>query len=164
LPRAQASGNAIARFGGEHGTVNATNPTALYYNPAGLGFSQGAQLFLDGQLALRSLHWTHAMGQGDLAEPDGAAGANYGTARALNVFGGPMLGGSYQLGQLVLGAAAYAPFGGNVHFERNDAFASGAYPGAADGRALARLRGVHHVDLRDGGWRVPPRPAVGRAD
>lgn len=159
MPRAQASGNAIARFGGEHGTVNATNPSALYYNPAGLGFSEGAQLFLDGQLALRSLHWTHAMGQGDAAEPDGAAGVNYGTAKALNVFGGPMLGGSYRLGQLVLGAAAYAPFGGNVHFARNDALASGAYPGAADG--VARWHGYDASTLSiyataGGAYRIGP--------
>ena len=30
-----ASGFASARFGGEHGQVTATNPTALYFNPAG---------------------------------------------------------------------------------------------------------------------------------
>ena len=60
LPGASASGNAIARFGGEHGTVNATNPTSLYYNPAGIGFADGIQLFVDGQLALRSFQWKHA--------------------------------------------------------------------------------------------------------
>lgn len=136
---AYASGNAIARFGGEHGTVNATNPTALYYNPAGLGFSEGSQLFVDGQLALRSLQWTHAMGQGDAPEPAGFAGANYGTATALNLFGGPMLGASVKLGQLTLGAAAYAPFGGNVHFDRTETFAGSMYPGAADG--VARWHG-----------------------
>jgi long-chain fatty acid transport protein len=38
---ASAAGFATARFGGEHGTVVTTNPTALYYNPAGLGFSEG---------------------------------------------------------------------------------------------------------------------------
>ena len=134
-----ASGNAIARFGGEHGTVNTTNPTALYYNPAGLGFSEGAQLYLDGQLALRSMQWSHALGQGDVAEPDGWKGANYGTAKALNLFGGPMLGASFHVGDFVLGAAAYAPFGGNVHFDRTETFASSLYPGAADG--VARWHG-----------------------
>ena len=129
-----ASGFSIARFGGEYGTVIATNPTAIYYNPGALGF-QGTQLYLDGQLALRSLQWTHAPGQGDSAEPVGFAGANYGTATAFNVFGGPMLGATLKLGDVVLGAGAYAPFGGQVHFNRNETFANTMYPGAADGVA-----------------------------
>jgi long-chain fatty acid transport protein len=137
---AAASGNAIARFGAEHGTVNATNPTALYYNPGALGFAEGTQLFLDGQLALRSMTWTHAMGPGDVAEPTGFAGANYGEASALNVFGGPMAGATMRLGDFTLGAAAYAPFGGQVSFERNEKFASSMYPGAADG--VARWHGI----------------------
>lgn len=132
---AAAAGTAIARFGSEHGTVNAQNPTALYYNPGALGFLEGTQLFLDGQLALRSLQWEHPQGQGDVAEPDGFAGANYGTARALNLFGGPMLGASMQLGRFVVGAAAYAPFGGRVAFDREESFADSMYPGAADGVA-----------------------------
>ncbi|MET0385933.1 MAG: outer membrane protein transport protein [Polyangiales bacterium] len=133
--RASASGNAIARFGGEHGTVNALNPTALYYNPGALGFSDGVQLFVDGQLALRSLQWSHQLAPTDAAEADGFAGANSGTAKALNVFGGPMLGGSLRVGDFVFGAAGYAPFGGNVSFERNERFAGTQYPGAADGVA-----------------------------
>jgi long-chain fatty acid transport protein len=136
---ANASGNAVARFGGEHGTVNAQNPTALYYNPAAIGFSEGLQLFVDGQLALRSFSWTHALAQDDVAEPAGFRGANYGTANALNVFGGPMLGATLRLGNFALGAAAYAPFGGSVHFDRNEALAATMYPRAADG--VARWHG-----------------------
>ena len=33
---ASASGFATARFGGEHGHPTTDNPTALYYNPAGI--------------------------------------------------------------------------------------------------------------------------------
>jgi long-chain fatty acid transport protein len=139
-PSAAASGNAIARFGGEHGTVNAINPTALYYNPGALGFSEGTQLFVDGQLALRSFSWEHARGQGDSPEPARYAGANYGTARALNVFGGPMAGATMRLGDFAFGAAAYAPFGGNVSFEQNDYFKNSMYPGAVDG--VARWHGM----------------------
>jgi long-chain fatty acid transport protein len=145
LPVASASGNAIARFGGEQGTVNAVNPTAMYYDPAAIGFTEGAQLFIDGQLALRSFQWTHAQGQGDVAEPAGARGANYGTAKALNVFGGPMLGGSVRMGKFAFGAAAYAPFGGSVHFEQNSAFAGTAFPRAADG--VARWHGYEGSTL-----------------
>jgi long-chain fatty acid transport protein len=132
---AHASGFAIARFGGELGTVVSDNPTALYYNPAGIGFSSGTQLFVDGQLALRSLGWTHAAGVGDVPEPAGFEGANYGTASAFNLLGGPMLGASMRLGDFAFGAAVYAPFGGNVHFDRNTQFEGSMFPGAADGVA-----------------------------
>jgi len=140
LPSAKASGNATARFGGEHGTVNATNPTALYYNPGALGFSEGIQLFIDGQLALRNLTWKHQPGPGDVDPPDGYADANYGTARASNWFGAPMLGFSMPLGKFVVGAAAYAPFGGSVSFDSDGSFASSEYPGAQAG--VARWHGI----------------------
>src|SRR5882757_4840065 len=86
-----ASGFAAARFGGEHGTVNATNPTALYYNPAGIAFSEGTHLFLDGSLAIRHETWEHALAPTDKPDPVGGEGANTGTAKLFNVFGGPML-------------------------------------------------------------------------
>jgi long-chain fatty acid transport protein len=136
---ANASGFGIARFGGEHGTVVATNPTALYYNPAGIGFTEGAQLFVDGQLALRSLSWRHAPGPGDVPEPAGFEGANYGEASAFNLFGGPMLGATMRVGDFAFGAAGYAPFGGEVHFDRAERFAGTMFPGAADG--VARWHG-----------------------
>lgn len=137
---AHASGNAVARFGGEHGTVNDSNPTALYYNPGALGFSTGTQLFLDGQLAIRQLSWMHAHGSGDVDPPEGYFGANYGVGRANNVFGAPMLGATFRLGHVVFGAAAYAPFGGNVTFDENQRYRSRAYPGAQDG--VARWHGI----------------------
>lgn len=139
-PTAQASGFSVARFGGEHGTVLATNPTALYYNPAGIGFSEFTQLFVDGQLALRRLEWTHAMGEGDVPEPDGYEGANYGTATATNIFGGPMLGATMRLGRFAVGAAVYAPFAGQVHFDGEERWEDTEYPGAADG--VARWHGI----------------------
>jgi long-chain fatty acid transport protein len=66
-------------------------------------------------------------------------GANYGSASAFNVFGGPMVGGSMRIGDFAFGAAGYAPFGGEVHFDRNERFAGTMYPGAADG--VARWHG-----------------------
>src|SRR5688500_3277889 len=66
---ASAAGFATARFGGEHGTVVTTNPTALYYNPAGLGFSEGFHLMADGSLALRSVTWLHRPAAGDPPDP-----------------------------------------------------------------------------------------------
>src|SRR5690348_16756158 len=86
---AKASGFAAARFGGELGGVMATNPTALYYNPAGIGFSTGTSLFVDGSLAIRHFSWRHRRAPTDAPDPPGGEGANTGTAAVTNVFGGP---------------------------------------------------------------------------
>src|SRR6188768_910402 len=49
-----ASGFAVARFGGEQGHPTATNPTAVYYNPAGIGMSRGTHLLADLNLVWRT--------------------------------------------------------------------------------------------------------------
>src|SRR5512145_3563545 len=85
----QAAGFATARFGGEHGNVTASNATALYYNPAGIGFSKGIHLFVDGTLAMRRVIWDHPPAASDPLGPVGADGADYGRAKAFNVFGAP---------------------------------------------------------------------------
>jgi long-chain fatty acid transport protein len=51
-----------------------------------------------------------------------------------------MLGATLQLSNFVLGAAAYAPFGGNVSFDENAHYLSREYPGARDG--VARWHGI----------------------
>jgi long-chain fatty acid transport protein len=131
---AHASGFAAARFGGELGNVTSTNPTALYYNPAGIGFSSGTGLYLDGTLALRHVTWEHAQAATDRPDPPGAEGANFGTAQLLNVFGGPMAGATTKLGNLALGGAFYVPFGGRAHWSKNDKFTNDpTFPLAADG-------------------------------
>jgi long-chain fatty acid transport protein len=131
---AGASGFAAARFGGEHGNVTTTNPTALYFNPAGIALADGVHLFLDGTLALRGASWQHAAAASDPVEPPGGAGANEGTGELFNVFGAPMLGATLGLGRLALGAAVFVPFGGRSHWSKNDAFAGNTtYPLAADG-------------------------------
>jgi long-chain fatty acid transport protein len=131
--RAHAAGFEAARFGGEQGQVLTTNPTALYYNPAGIAFSSGIHLFLDGTLAFRHAGWTHALAPGERPEPAGAEGANVGKATLFNVFGGPMLGASMKLGDLALGASLSVPFGGRASWQHDDRFASGMFPLAADG-------------------------------
>jgi long-chain fatty acid transport protein len=154
-----AAGFASARFGGEHGNVTETNPTALYFNPGAIGLSQGTHLLLDGTLAVRRLTWTHPVAANDVADPEDAPGANSGSARLLNVFGAPMLGATLRLGQFALGAAAYVPFGGRAHWSANDSFtASDQYPLAADGvqrwhsieGALTYLYGTFGVSYRLG--------------
>jgi long-chain fatty acid transport protein len=128
-----ASGFAAARFGGELGGVTSTNPTALYYNPGGIGFSTGTSLFADGSMAIRHFSWQHPRTPTDGLDPPGGEGANAGTAEITNVFGGPMLGATTQLGGLVLGASLSVPFGGRAFFGKNEKFANGPFPFAADG-------------------------------
>src|SRR6266545_1532736 len=105
----RASGFAAARFGGELGGVTSTNPTALYYNPGGIGFSSGTSLFGDGTVALRHFSWEHPRSQYDGADPPGGEGANAGKAEVFNVFGGP------------------------AFFGKNDKFVNSTFPLAADG-------------------------------
>jgi long-chain fatty acid transport protein len=131
---AHASGFAAARFGGEHGSVTTTNPTALYYNPAGIAFSTGTHLFGDGTIALRHATWEHAPAAGEPPDAPGSEGANYGKATLFNVFGGPMLGATTRIGDLAIGASLSVPFGGRATWTKNDKFANDPnFPLAADG-------------------------------
>ncbi len=131
---ASASGFANTRIGGEEGSVVATNPTALYYNPGGLGFSSGSQLGLYGSLALRHATYTRSPSSTDVAAPpDAAALGNNGEAHLLNAFGGPTLAGSLKIGNLVLGAGFFAPFYGRAHWAQNPEFENSKFPLAAAG-------------------------------
>jgi long-chain fatty acid transport protein len=138
---ARAAGFAAARFGGEHGTVVTTNPTALYFNPAGIAFSEGTHIFADGTLALRSATWEHAASPNDPTDPPGAEGQGSGKASLFNVFGGPMLGATTKLGNLAFGASLSVPFGGRASWDKNDAFANNTmFPLAVDG--IQRWHGI----------------------
>lgn len=135
------AGFAAARFGGEHGNVTEVNPTAMYFNPGAIAHSDGLHLYLDGTLAMRRVLWTHAATEDDLPDPEGAEGANSGRAELFNVFGAPMLGATFRLGDFALGAAAYVPFGGRARWSENERFAGSAeYPLAADG--VQRWHGI----------------------
>ncbi|XXX75300.1 outer membrane protein transport protein [Sorangium sp. So ce134] len=128
---ALAGGFATARFGGEHGNPITSNPTAIYYNPAGIAESEGIHLFLDGNLALRAASYTHAQAASDdVTVPD----ANTGEATLLNLAASPMLGASARLGDLALGAGVYVPFGGAASWDTNRAFEGyGELAGPVDG-------------------------------
>jgi long-chain fatty acid transport protein len=130
---ARAAGFASARFGGEHGSVVATNPTALYYNPAGIAFGPHANLYVDGVLALRRGSWDHSLSPSEAGEPAAETG-NAGRASFSNVFGAPMAGAAIQLGRVSLGAAVFVPFGGRLHWNKNEQSSSDpAFAAAADG-------------------------------
>ena len=129
-----ASGFAAAEFGGEHGNVVTTNPTALYFNPAGIAFAEGTNLYVSGVLALRRASWTHTRATSEQLEPPGAEGADTGTARFSNLLGAPALAATTWIRRVALGGAFYVPFGGRVHWDPNPRFANDAnFPLAADG-------------------------------
>jgi long-chain fatty acid transport protein len=129
---ARAAGFANTRMGGEEGNVVATNPTSLYYNPAGMAFASGSQLGLYGSLALRSASWTHTATAEPGASPNSQAG-NSGTAHLFNAFGGPSIGGSLKIGNLALGLGFFAPFYGRAHWAKDESFAGSKTPLAVDG-------------------------------
>lgn len=138
VPSAQASGLLTARFGGEAGTPLTSNPTALYWNPAGMGASRGTHLYVDGLFAYRSFSYEHAK---DPDEPAGSNGeVNQGTSSFGIFLAAPTLGVTTQLdlgngpraAALVLGAGLFAPFGGSAKIER-ESKGDPLYPGAIDG-------------------------------
>lgn len=126
-----AGGFATARFGGEHGNPVTSNPTAVYYNPAGIADSDGIHVFVDGSLALRAMSYTHELTDTD--DPS-VEGANAGEARLFNLAAAPMLGATAKLGNLGLGAGVYVPFGGAASWDENKRFKdSGEFAGPVDG-------------------------------
>ncbi|MCA9513915.1 MAG: outer membrane protein transport protein [Myxococcales bacterium] len=142
-PPAQASGLLAVRFGGEHGHPTTSNPTAIYFNPAGMSLMGGTRLMLDGTFAWRSLTYTRDPGAIDnvLADPnvgtgtpegDGVA-ANSGEGHLFNLVGSPFAAIVTDFGVegLGVGLGFYVPFGGSSSFDQVDA--SDAFPGAKDG-------------------------------
>lgn len=140
---ASAAGIAAARFGGEHGHPVADNPTAIYYNPAGIAFGEGTHIWVDGVLALRNVSYTRpGAAAGDYAgqapgwQPDGSSGANSGEATAFNVIASPFLGIQSDFGTdfLAAGISVSFPFGGSASWDTNEDFSgSKQFPGAVDG-------------------------------
>jgi long-chain fatty acid transport protein len=131
---ALASGFAAAEFGGEHGNVVTTNPTALYFNPAGIALHEGTRLYVSGVLGLRRASWSHALAASETPDPPGAEGADTGQARFSNLLGAPALAATTWIRRLALGGAFYVPFGGRVHWDQNPRFANDPnFPLAADG-------------------------------
>jgi long-chain fatty acid transport protein len=129
-----ASGFAAAEFGGEHGNVVTTNPTALFFNPAAIVLREGTNVYLSGVLALRRGSWTHAQAASEMPAPPGAEGADTGEARFSSLLGAPALLATSRLGRLAIGAGFYVPFGGRVAWDKNPHFAGDvSFPLAVDG-------------------------------
>jgi long-chain fatty acid transport protein len=131
---AGAAGFAAAEFGGVHGNVVTTDPTAIYFNPAGMALGGGTRFYLAGLAALRRGTWTHTKSAAEPSDPPGAEGADTGQARFSNLFGAPALALTTWIDRVAVGAALYAPFGGSIHWDKNRRFENDAtFSGAADG-------------------------------
>lgn len=146
---ARAAGIAAARFGGEHGHPTTDNPTAIYYNPAGIALSKGTHIFVDGTIALRWAGYDRpAAGPNDVADGnfptqnnqeilDLAPGANDGKASLFNAIASPFFGVSSDFGTDFIygGAAVYFPFGGSAVWDKNSVYEGNEqFPGAVDGQ------------------------------
>nr|WP_276602697.1 outer membrane protein transport protein [Nannocystis pusilla] len=135
---ARASGLSTARFGGEHGHVTTDNPTAIYYNPAGIALKPGTRIFVDGSFAARWVSYDRPESAISSATgtPEGATDANAGVAKLSNFIAGPFAGASSDFGTKFFsaGAAVYFPFGGQSTWKPNEKYrGSQDYPGAVDG-------------------------------
>lgn len=128
---AHAAGFSVARFGGEHGNPMTENPTALYYNPAGIGFSEGTHVFVDLNLAWRSATYTRTAS--DTPEPAGAEGANSGKATLTNFLASPMIALTHSFGLVTVGAGFFTPFGGQAEWSQRTELAESEHPGIVDG-------------------------------
>ncbi|MGH1340023.1 MAG: OmpP1/FadL family transporter [Nannocystales bacterium] len=146
---ANASGIAAARFGGEHGHPTTDNPTAIYYNPAGIALSKGTHIFVDGTIALRWAGYERpAAGPDDVAAGGNpvqnnqetlglAPGANDGKASLFNAIASPFLGVSSDFGTDFIygGLSVSFPFGGSAVWDKNSVYnGNDEYPGAVDGQ------------------------------
>jgi long-chain fatty acid transport protein len=129
---ASAAGFAAAHFGGEHGNPVTTNPTALYFNPAGIAFSDSTiDFFVDGELAMRNATWSHTTDPpqaGNASLSPQASIGNTGDAHLFNVFGGPALGATIKVHNFAFGAGFFVPFGGTVSWDKNSSFSENSTP------------------------------------
>lgn len=141
---ADASGFASARFGGERGNPTETNPTTIYYNPAGIGMSTGFQLMGDVNLVWRTASYdrpesaideeTILPGRSDDLN-EAIRNANSGVGDLNNLIYTPFFGVSYNFREqglpLAIGAAFFAPFGGQAEWNRPGG--DDRLPGSGDG-------------------------------
>lgn len=153
---ADASGISAARFGGEHGHPTTDNPTAIYYNPAGIALSKGTHIFVDGTIALRWASYTRpaagpsdvAMGETPVQSSDRtldlAPGANDGKATLFNAVAAPFFGVTSDFGTDFIygGVSVSVPFGGAAVWDKNPTYSGNdQFPGARDG--VARWYSIH---------------------
>lgn len=137
---AQAGGFASATFGGEHGHPTEGNPTAIYFNPAGMALEGGTQVMAEVDLVLLTASYERfpeaisRFGEPDFTNDE--IRANSGKGEINNFLQAPFIGVVTDFGTdlpLAVGAAFYAPFGGSTAFDEVPVVAG--YPGSIDGPA-----------------------------
>lgn len=136
---ALAGGFAATRFGGEHGHPATDDPTAIYYNPAGLAYGHGTRILVEGLFVYRTVDYVRDPGDiDDPAATPADIAANSGKGSLANFIVSPFIGAASDLGIEGFGAGigVYAPFGGQTSWDKSTAFEGDTtYPGAVDGPA-----------------------------
>lgn len=136
---ASASGFGTARFGGEHGHPMTEEPTAIYYNPAGITLKPGIDVMVDGAIAYRLASYNKAPAPSDAANPPGQPAANTGEATLTNLAAAPAIAASIGIPvsediDIGFGAGFFVPYGGAATWDQNDAFKDNAsFAGPLDG-------------------------------
>jgi long-chain fatty acid transport protein len=136
---AHASGFLTDQFGADQGQPALANTYSVYFNPGAMAGMYGTDITVDGVLAARSLDYnrTGTSSSGTLSDPGPVYNsANTGQAHLFNVLAAPFGGIVTDFGgsKWRLGVAAYIPFGGEVSWGKNAAFANSAIdPGGYDG-------------------------------
>ncbi|MGH7297935.1 MAG: OmpP1/FadL family transporter [Polyangiaceae bacterium] len=139
---ARASGFLSDQFGSDQGNPAMWNTYSVYFNPAAMAGMHGSEITLDGVFAARSLDYTRSpLALGQCPNPPYQGGAYYsesntGKATLFNVLSAPYIGFVTDFGgsRWRLGIASYIPFGGEVSWGKNQAYAGSAIvPGGYDG-------------------------------
>jgi long-chain fatty acid transport protein len=138
---ARASGFLTDQFGSDHGQPALPSAYAVYFNPGAMAGMYGTELTVDGVVAARSLDYDRSLSALSFtgSQPVGGAdyvAANSGKAHLFNVLTAPFVGFVTDFGgsAVRLGLGVYVPFGGEVSWDKNSAYASSAVaPGAYDG-------------------------------
>jgi long-chain fatty acid transport protein len=134
-----AGGIGAARFGGEQGHPTTDDPSALFFNPAGLSLKKGTRLHFNGLLVWRLAGYERPVGAIDnvgTGTPANDVGVNSGNASLANVLVSPFAAFVTDAGvkNLALGVGFAVPFGGQASWSKNNAYAGSlSYPGAVDG-------------------------------
>src|SRR6185503_14127169 len=165
------------RYAGEHGEPTTDNPTAIYFNPAGLALGTGWRVYAEGIFALRTVQYdrpqlaiSNVLDPGDAGSgtPADAMDTNSGKASLSNLIISPFIGAATDFGvpNLGVGIAFFAPMGGQAEWDKNDKYAgSTEYPGAEDGvQRWSTIEGeLRSLYLAIGGaYRLPgPRLSFG---
>lgn len=143
---ALAGGFLAVRFGGEQGHPMTDDPSAIYYNPAGLSLKRGTRLHANGLLAWRLASYDRPTTAIDNILPPGSTmgsgtpsenlSVNSGRAELANVIVSPFLAlvTDFNVKNLAVGVGYAVPFGGQAAWKKNEAYRDSLqYPGGVDG-------------------------------